>query len=860
MTVILLAPTVPALAQPTAAGSPARSAFAARDDAYVISAGHTLTVRDGVLTNDSGVTALIRHTDPGHGALALNPDGSFRYTPTAGFTGSDTFTYTVSDAVKLYSTHLSPLATISGVPITAGGFGSSLAPVPGSADEYYGLEDRGPNVDGPNGTKIEPLPDFDPSIGKFKLIGAKAVLERTIPLRAFDGTPYNGRVNVAASTGESITDLNGTVLPPSPYGYDSEGLVALADGTFWVSDEYGPFITHFDRTGRQIGRLTPFDGSLPYELSLRVPNKGMEGLTITPDGHTLVGMMQSALAQTDLAGAKPANVAPVRIVTYDLRTGVTHEYLYLLTDPKINSGAVSEITALSATRFVVDERDGKFEPNAYKKLFLIDLAGATDVGPRATVAGAGYDALHGGLLVGGRTIEALVGTSATAAATTTLATAGITPVAKTLDVDLGGLLTTLDPTGGFFGHDKVEGVATTDHGRTLVVSNDSDFGIAGVTGSTPPFTLTPKVLPNGAQDDGEYLWVDTTRVADPVRTATVTITVAPTATTPGSCPPAAAALSYSDALDKVVYHGAQIGGLSDLAYDRRSGSFVATVDNHLTDPSRLWFFSNTTSAVITRDPLVLTRPDGTPYTGLTADNEGLAVLPDGDFLVSSETEPSIRIFGRDGRQRAELPVPQRFQVAPAGQATNNATLEGLSVSPDGRRVVAAMEGTLSGDVPADGSAAVYRRFLVYDSDTRGRFSLVKQIGYQVQPGNRISEVQQYRDGALLVMEAAYSPTAGNTIALYAVPRLDRSADVSGVANLSSRPGLVVEKELVADVTKCPTLGATAKQPQANPLMDNYEGMVTRPLVPHLYAVSLISDDNFNPTQITRLLNLVARLP
>jgi len=49
-------------------------------------------------------------------------------------------------------------------------------------------------------------------------------------------------------------------------------------------------------------------------------------------------------------------------------------------DPKDNSGAVSEITALSNTSFVVDERDGKPEPGAYKKLFTIDLRGATDVG------------------------------------------------------------------------------------------------------------------------------------------------------------------------------------------------------------------------------------------------------------------------------------------------------------------------------------------------------------------------------------------------------------------------------------------------------------------------------------------------
>jgi Esterase-like activity of phytase/Bacterial Ig domain len=505
--------------------------LAAHDDAYLLQEGRTLSAHDSILDNDSGrPVTLVSHTQPAHGALTLSQDGTFQYVPAAGFSGVDTFSYTVSDAVQLYQTHLPPLATIGGVNITAGGYGSSLAPVPGSNDEYYGLTDRGPNVTAPDGvTKIEPLPSFDPAIGKFKLVGTDAVLEKKIPLEAGDGTPYNGLVNSQASTGETIEDLNGVVQPTSPYGYDSEGLVALKDGTFWVSDEYGPFITHFDSHGRQIGRLSPFDGSLPAELAMRVPNKGMEGLTITPDGKTLVGMMQSALQTPDLT-KKPASVTTLRIVTYDLKTAATHEYLYLLDDPKTNSGAVSEITALSNTTFVVDERDGNFEPGAYKKLFKIDITGATDVGPHSTVPGATYNAAAGGLLVGPapqKSIDAFVSTDPTATATTDLAGVGITPVSKTLDVDLGGLLTSLDPTGGFFGHDKVEGVATTDGGGTLVVSNDNDFGIVGVTNAAPPFTLQAKILPNGQQDDGEYLAIDTTRLADPTSTATVSIFVTP---------------------------------------------------------------------------------------------------------------------------------------------------------------------------------------------------------------------------------------------------------------------------------------------------------------------------------------------
>jgi hypothetical protein len=502
----------------------------ARSDAYLLSQGKTLKSNGSVLDNDTGAAGtIVSHTQPAHGSLQFNQDGTFTYVPATGFTGVDTFDYTVNDAVKLYNTDLPPLATIGGVKITGGAYGSSLTPVPGSSNEFYGLTDRGPNVTAPDGvTKIEPLPTFDPAIGKFKLVGTKAVLEKKIPLRAANGSPYNGLVSTQASTGETIEDLTGKVLPASPNGYDSEGIVALKDGSFWVSDEYGPFITHFDSSGRQIARLSPFDGSLPAELAMRVPNKGMEGLTITPDGKTLVGMMQSALQTPDLV-AKPAQVTTLRIVTYDLKSHATHEYLYLLTDPKKNAGAVSEITALSNTKFVVDERDGTFEPNAYKRLYSIDIAGATDVGPKSTLTGATYTAAKGGLLVGAATqsIDAYVGADDTATATTALQAVGITPVIKTLDVDLGALLTKLDPTGGFFGHDKVEGVATTDGGRTLVVSNDNDFGIDGVSNATPPYTLHAKLLPNGQQDDGQYLAIDTTKVNDPNSTTTVSIFVTP---------------------------------------------------------------------------------------------------------------------------------------------------------------------------------------------------------------------------------------------------------------------------------------------------------------------------------------------
>ncbi len=329
-----------------------------------------------------------------------------------------------------------------------------------------------------------------------------------------------------------------------------------------------------------------------------------------------------------------------------------------------------------------------------------------------------------------------------------------------------------------------------------------------------------------------------------------------------ACPPAGLAVSFSDSLDKLVHNGATLGGLSSLAYDPRSAAWVSSVDNHGTDPARLWFFRNLNNPQVVRDPLVLRRPDGTAYDGTTSDNEGLAVLDNGDYVVSSETEPSIRIYNRDGIQQASLPIPARFAVTgttPAGEATGNATLEGLTVTPDGREIIAAMEGALSGDVAAGDATA--HRLLVYTHDQHDVWSLAKQVGYRTQPGNRIAEVAAYGRSSLLVEEAAFSTTVGNSVQLYAVRNTDNAVDVSAVANLGVAPAAdIATKRLVSDLVQCPTLDAPSRETQTNPLLDNYEGMAIVAGGPGVAAVSLISDDNFNPTQFTRILNLVVLLP
>ena len=471
----------------------------------------------------TGGATPVAFAQPAHGQLSYGANGAMVYTPEKGFSGTDEVQVTTADAVKLYAADVPPIATVGGVVIEGSADGSAIAAVPGSTDEIYGLSDRGPNVDGrTDNEKVLPVPDFQPRINRYRLTDGAAAVEKTIGLTGPDGKPLNGLVDPRADTGETLVDMNGAPLPTSDHGLDTEGLVALPDGTFWISDEYGPFLVHFDAGGKELERLSPFDGSLPRELAFRTPNQGMEGLTITPDGSTLVGIMQSALKTPGLEGSAKS-VAFTRIVTVDLATKAVAEYLYPLANPQKSKVAVSEITALTNTTFLVDERDGELQPGADKKIYVADIAGATDVGPNATVPGTTYRGDAGGLQVGGKPIETAVGVTTDADAIAALKAKGITMASKTLKLDLGGLLTQLNGKGEFFGHDKVEGLATPDGGRTLMISNDSDFGLVGLASKTPPFTLKPKMLANGRQDTGEFLVVDTTKL--PARTQTTTVAI-----------------------------------------------------------------------------------------------------------------------------------------------------------------------------------------------------------------------------------------------------------------------------------------------------------------------------------------------
>ncbi len=181
---------------------------------------------------------------------------------------------------------------------------------------------------------------------------------------------------------------------PNYVRLDPEGVRATPDGNFIVSDEYGPFLFKFDRNGHlqtrypvpdyyQINNPAGDVDTLADAASVelyhtnntvgRQANRGMEGVSLTPDGKWLVGIMQNALIQDnglDYKGA--ADKAPGetgakspgrlslnnRIFVLNLTTGETHEFVYVI-DAIGKGRGVNELLAINDHEFLVLERDNQ---------------------------------------------------------------------------------------------------------------------------------------------------------------------------------------------------------------------------------------------------------------------------------------------------------------------------------------------------------------------------------------------------------------------------------------------------------------------------------------------------------------------
>ncbi|MFE9653119.1 esterase-like activity of phytase family protein [Micromonospora sp. NPDC006431] len=183
-----------------------------------------------------------------------------------------------------------------------------------------------------------------------------------------------GKVDVAG--GINLTDPDGLVPFPltradrvlTGADFDIESMVRVADGSYWIGDEFGPYLLHVDRAGRLLQAPIPLPGVRAPENPAGSPNlgssKGFEGMSLSPDGRTLFPLLEGTVAG-DPAGA-------LRLNEFDLATGAYtgRRWIYQLDAP---GHAIGDAISVDQHRLLVIERDGaEGDAAKVKKIYLAD--------------------------------------------------------------------------------------------------------------------------------------------------------------------------------------------------------------------------------------------------------------------------------------------------------------------------------------------------------------------------------------------------------------------------------------------------------------------------------------------------------
>jgi hypothetical protein len=287
----------------------------------------------------------------------------------------------------------------TGVPVALLGGFSGLE-YTGDGSRYWAITDRGPA----DGAATYPcrfheielaLPtgiDFQPSRGP---IAIKPKLIATRLLRDSGGEPLSGR-----SSRLPPKDPNSATLGTR---FDPEAIRRHADGSLWISDEYGPYVARFDKAGKELERLevppkflidrpsASRDDENNGNDSGRRANGGFEGLATTFAGDRLLLLAQRPLIQDSareglsfqgvscrllelpLAGVARRTTASKPTATKDS----PRELLYPLDLP---GNGLNEILAWDERHYLVIERDDAPGAEArFKKIMVCDLANASNI-------------------------------------------------------------------------------------------------------------------------------------------------------------------------------------------------------------------------------------------------------------------------------------------------------------------------------------------------------------------------------------------------------------------------------------------------------------------------------------------------
>ncbi|HEY7068941.1 MAG TPA: esterase-like activity of phytase family protein, partial [Acidimicrobiales bacterium] len=155
---------------------------------------------------------------------------------------------------------------------------------------------------------------------------------------------------------------------------DPESLQRGSDGDLWVGDEFGPWILHFDATGRLLdapfatpgGLMSPNNPFLGGRPATQPNSRGFEAMAISPNG---------AFLYPTLEGATVAEAPSTRRIVFEFSTrdkaftGRTWEYR-----TEQPAYMVADMWGIDRHHILVVERDGGRGLNAlFRSVYVVDL-------------------------------------------------------------------------------------------------------------------------------------------------------------------------------------------------------------------------------------------------------------------------------------------------------------------------------------------------------------------------------------------------------------------------------------------------------------------------------------------------------
>ncbi|NET11469.1 MAG: esterase-like activity of phytase family protein [Okeania sp. SIO1H6] len=320
------------------------------------------------------------------------------------------------------------------------------------------------------------------------------------------------------------------------------------------------------------------------------------------------------------------------------------------------------------------------------------------------------------------------------------------------------------------------------------------------------------------------------------------------------------------------FKNTEVGGLSGITYNPDKQIYYAISDDRSSKaPARFYTLKiDLESEKISEETVtfidVTTLLDETskPFPPSTIDSEGITFTGTNLFISSEgdrkrQVQPFIREFSLAGKQLRNLPLPEKFPIKTDSGIRNNMALESLTITPSKKYLFTATENALVQDgAEANVSTGSPCRILQYDlikGQPENEFLYITEPmtstsnnsgGFKT---NGLVELMALDDTHFLSLERSFSLDTGNMIKLFQV-ELSNADNIQQINSLNSKFTNIspVKKELLLDLRNLELIS------------DNIEGMTFGPKLPDgRRSLILISDNNFNPLQVTQVLIFTTNL-